>query len=1167
MLHGDNETVQQSINSLYYDDNQSEFIIDSAATTHVIKMHDNILHNTTHINTSAEAANGTHIPLNSQGTVNINDSFKLLNAKSGPTINKNLISVPAHLKDFPNQGVFFFKNTALFISRGDLVWKFINNNMNDLNVHSSAERKGDLFILTQDKNESNPIQINAVITHEYIANLMTTDRLTWHHRLGHFNNNGALVNSSADKCQTCISAKAKRGSFSSTSKRVGAVKRGQILHFDIAGPVIVSKRITLSDSSQPNDKEIIERNKNTIMDIITREFGHGKYLGVLVDDFSRMKFTKTFEFKKDASTWLKTTLLKIRNQTGNAIIKLYTDGAAETRTIDFEKWCSEQGITHLQTNTATSQNNAIPERAIQTIFCPIRAVLFTARLPSYFWPAAVPNCTFATNSLRRKAITKSPEMMKSVYELFHNHPIPISLLRVWGCDADVLIPEAYRPDRISSRTIPCIYLGIDSGRENGSIFLDTINWKIIYQRTNDCTFHENQFTYGRQAINGSQLIDIDNIEHPIYDIEIIDDKESIPIAPQPSLPSPSIANANPSIEIKEQINDIPQASPIIPAKWNGRPRIEKPKAMKKRKKQKPIKRKYFLRKLKGRKRAKIKVNLTTLSLPLIDPKDINNDDLDSTPSFYYDSLPSHWKNAVKKEYDTLMSNNTWKLVPPPEGRKIIKCKWVFKIKVDPSTKQRRYKARLTVKGCSQVPGIDFDPDDISSTVMRVKSLRLMLTIAVTLGYRLNSMDAVSAFTQSTLHEDIYMEQPAGYIDEQNPNYVCKLIMSLYGLKQASENWHKDVVSALLSLKFKSTLMDDNIFVFISNTDNYIFICVYVDDFTSCYHPQDEKQFTEIQSHLLSTFHMNNLGDTTSVLGIKIKYDIHEGILSLSQQNYIEDILREFKMTECNGVNTPCQKEVDYRGPLSTLHNPMNQEEIDYMKTKPYRKVVGMLLYLVNCTRPDILYSVGVISRFSSNPGPQHWMAAMRILRYLKTTKSLTLNFYRRPLIDDKFLLQTYCDADWGNDVTTRRSIHGIVTMLQGCPISWTSKKQNFVALSSTESEYVGLSEAVRENISLLNLLHEIKLPLHRPIIMGDNSASLFVAQAKSMNTKIKSIDIKYHFIKDEVAYKKNFILKKISTDDNVADIFTKPLDKTKNSKFTNLLLGSSINNPINHEKS
>ena len=195
-----------------------------------------------------------------------------------------------------------------------------------------------------------------------------------------------------------------------------------------------------------------------------------------------------------------------------------------------------------------------------------------------------------------------------------------------------------------------------------------------------------------------------------------------------------------------------------------------------------------------------------------------------------------------------------------------------------------------------------------------------------------------------------------------------------------------------------------------------------------------------------------------------------------------------------------------------------------------------------------------LARFASNPGPHHWYSALRILRYLKGTSHYTLNYYRKPRKEGQsFQITGTSDANWGNDIKGRRSLHGFIVSLHGCPILWTSKKQTFVALSSTESEYIGLSESLREIKWLTSILNEFNIPLQTPILYGDNTASIQIANNKSMENRIKGIDIKYHFIKDEIA-KRNVTLCPVSSTENAADIFTKPLDAKRFAILTNKIL-------------
>lgn len=542
-----------------------------------------------------------------------------------------------------------------------------------------------------------------------------------------------------------------------------------------------------------------------------------------------------------------------------------------------------------------------------------------------------------------------------------------------------------------------------------------------------------------------------------------------------------------------------------------------------------------------------------------------NDQEEETPLSYEEAikLPAaeKWKEAAIKEFKTLQDNNTWELVDRPKYRKVLGIKWVFKIKPGNSTSDKIYKGRIVAKGYGQIPGEDYDPNEISSTVIKIKSLRIILALTVQGRKMLRSMDAISAFTQTPIKEEIYVEQPEGFaIDPQHK--VLRLKMSLYGLKQASENWHKDISSFMISQGFSQSKIDENIFFKYSKTNRLIFVCLYVDDTTSAYSTEDEEEFEQFATALKDRFKITDLGETKSCLGMRIDYDREKGIMKLSQSKYINKILKTFNMSNCDPCSTPDSKNVDNQGPLSALHCPRNNQEKEFMKDKPYRQLIGSLIYLTTCTRPDLTHSVSCLARFASNPGPQHWYGAMRVLKYLKGTSHYSLNYYRKPREEGKFQITGSSDANWGNDIKGRRSLHGYIISFHGCPILWTSKKQTFVALSSTESEYVGLSESLREIKWLMSMLNEFNIPLQIPILYGDNTASIHIANNKTMENRIKGIDIKYHFIKDEIA-KENVILFPVSSKENAADIFTKPLDAKRFSILTNKVLNNNTH-PVDH---
>jgi hypothetical protein len=215
-------------------------------------------------------------------------------------------------------------------------------------------------------------------------------------------------------------------------------------------------------------------------------------------------------------------------------------------------------------------------------------------------------------------------------------------------------------------------------------------------------------------------------------------------------------------------------------------------------------------------------------------------------------------------------------------------------------------------------------------------------------------------------------------------------------------------------------------------------------------------------------------------------------------------------------------------------------------------LVGELLYLACTTRPDLSHSVGVLSRFVENPGKKHWEACKRVLRYLSGTRDVGLTF--RGHSETAYQIEAYSDADWGRDLHGRKSVYGYHVAIHGCPVAWVSKKQTFVAQSTCESEYVGMSEATREVRWVAQLLQELGFQVPQPVLYADNHSAVKIATNTRMDNRIRSIDIKYHYIKDEVASKR-IQVQSVASEFNIADIFTKPLGRVRFATLRQSVLG------------
>jgi len=272
---------------------------------------------------------------------------------------------------------------------------------------------------------------------------------------------------------------------------------------------------------------------------------------------------------------------------------------------------------------------------------------------------------------------------------------------------------------------------------------------------------------------------------------------------------------------------------------------------------------------------------------------------------------------------------------------------------------------------------------------------------------------------------------------------------------------------------------------------------------------------------------------------------------LNHCKYIEQLLSKYKMADAKPGATPDNGEQ-----LGPEHCPSMHSERRDMQQYPYRQLVGELLYLACTTRPDISHSVGCLSRFVENPGKKHWEAGKLILRYLAGTKQLGLTFNGYNNSSEQFNIEAYSDADWGNDLYGRKSIYGFHVAINGCPVAWTSKKQTFVAQSTCESEYVGMSEATREIRWISQLLGELGIKYSQPVLFADNDSASAIASNTRMDNRIKSIDIKYHYIKDEVAAKR-IKLQGVPSEFNIADIFTKPLGRVRFRRLREPILGST----------
>jgi len=321
-----------------------------------------------------------------------------------------------------------------------------------------------------------------------------------------------------------------------------------------------------------------------------------------------------------------------------------------------------------------------------------------------------------------------------------------------------------------------------------------------------------------------------------------------------------------------------------------------------------------------------------------------------------------WLNAMNEEMQSMKDNDVWDLIPLPEGVKPIGNKWIFKTKRDSNGDVERFKARLVVQGYTQKEGIDYT--ETFSPVSSKDSLRTIMALVAHFDLELHQMDVKTAFLNGNIDETIYMRQPENFVVGDPKKLVCKLKKSIYGLKQASRQWYLKFHQVTLSFGFEMNLLDECIYHKFSGS-KYIFLVLYVDDILLA--SNDIGLLHETKRFLSKNFEMKDLGDASFVLGIKIHRDRSQGILGLSQESYIEKVLKRYGMQDCKPGDTPVAKGDKF----SLAQCPKNNFEKKEMEKIPYASAVGSLIYAQVCTRPDIAYITGMLGRYLSNPRLKH----------------------------------------------------------------------------------------------------------------------------------------------------------------------------------------------------
>ena len=954
----------------------------------------------------------------------------------------------------------------------------------------------------------------------------------WHQRLGHISlqamnslkDNQMLeglnyTNSYSDKdtktfCEPCVLGKSPRKPFPkiSTTKTKGIL---ELIHSDVVGP--------LPQTTSGN-----------------------RYLITFIDDYTRKIFGYLMKKKSDALNCFKDFHLKVTVEKESKIKTLRSDNGGEYMSKEFSQYLAQNGIKSQFTTPHSPQQNGVAERFNRTIIDTMRVLIKQSNLPDTFWGEAVMTAIY----LRNRSPTAAVANMVPEHAWSGTKP-NVMHLRVFGCDAYAHNNEQQK--KLHAKSQKCTFLGYDLHRKCYRLF-DFSTGQLVLNR--DVTFNESAMFKRSNTQLQTISVPLSSFEDSFFDEpedvneykrpEAVKDKDQLiedqPVEDQLIEDQPIEDYVEAEAEENNINKNINQEEEII---------IDDNKEEQEEYDDHEVHEHNFIEEQKYGPRSSRIRNPTT---KLLEHFECNYAMLASgeEPLTYKEAITSEnkqeWIEACKQEYDALVLNNTWKATTLPLNRKAIGNKWVFKIKEKADGTIDRYKARLVAKGFSQVKGIDFN--ETFAPVAKYKSTRCLLAVAAHYDLDLHQMDFTTAFLNGTLDEEIYMEQPDGFQIKGKEHMVLKLQKGLYGLKQASRTWNLLLDNYLKGLGYVQCVSDECIYVKKGGSKAIIIIAVYVDDLIIA--SNSVKERVHLQNQLSQQYQMKDMGELHWCLGMRITRDRTARTIKVDQSAYIMKVLKRFTMEQCKSCDTPAQINVK----LTTKMSPSTDTETKLMKKIPYQSAIGSLMYAMIGTRPDIAAATIAASRFMSNPGTQHWTAVKKIFRYLRGTTSLGITFSgstnnNKDVNNNNNNINVigYCDSDWGDNIDHRKSTTGYVFHIANGPVSWSSKVQPTVALSSTEAEYMAVSMAAQDAKWIINLLNELHFEVKTPVVIyEDNQGCIALSKNNVNHSRTKHIDIKHHFIRECVKLQQ-IQLQYLPTEEMVADMLTKPID-TK--KFVNL---------------
>ncbi|KAK2427210.1 putative mitochondrial protein [Trifolium repens] len=805
--------------------------------------------------------------------------------------------------------------------------------------------------------------------------------------------------------------------------------------------------------------------------------GGNRYFITFTDDFSRKTWVYFLQDKACVFEIFKKFKTLVENESGCIMQCLRTDRGGEFTSTAFNDFCNVNGVKRQLTAAYTPQQNGVSERKNRTLLNMVRSMITARDVPKKFWPEAVKWAAYVMNRCPTFAVRDM-----TPEEAWSGRKPSVHHFRVFGCLAHVHVPDVHRK-KLDGKSIKCVLLGVSEESKAYKLY-EPVGKRIIVSR--DVIFEESKsWNWCKKGSNKAVEIISESDDDNENNVEVGDNDEG---------------NDDHGNDATSQHTNNSSGNETDGAEDDALPARDR------------------------RPPAYLRDYVTNLE---------NNDDQvqnlaialfssSEDPSTYEEAAKvDSWRKAMDSEIQSIEDNDTWELVNLPPGVKAIGVKWIFKTKYNEKGQIEKHKARLVAKGYSQKYGIDYS--EVFAPVARWETIRSILSLAAYEGWCVFQLDVKSAFLHGELVENVYVEQPLGY-KKGNDSQVYKLKKALYGLRQAPRAWYSKIEAYFLNEKFEKCFCEHTLFVKVDDKGKILIVSVYVDDLI--YTGNDEHMMRNFKRSMREMFAMTDLGKMKYFLGIEVIQN-KQGIF-INQQKYGSEILQRFGMSDCNGVCSPivpgCKLVKDEAG-----------KAID---ATMYKQMIGCLMYML-ATRPDMAYSVCLTARYMERPTEMHVAAVKRILRYLKGT--LDHGILYKPKTGDELILEGWSDSDYAGDYDDRKSTSGYVFTINGVAVSWCSKKQPIVTLSTTEAEFVSAASCACQCIWLRNVLKHLHVKQAGcTFINCDNSSSIKLSKNPILHGRCKHIDVRYYFLRD--LCKDGVIeLKYCKTQDQIADIMTKAL--------------------------